>query len=111
MSDSTIPILFFTPCICRPHNVTEINFVLQHVGSSCFQSIDSSEDADFIGCVTDRLPTGRELTIPVYANYCSAHCYEEDEAALARLERCPYGGEQHEIPTGIHREEPRGAIQ
>ena len=67
-------------------------------------SIDSSEDADFIGCVTDRLPTGRELTIPVYANYCSAHCYEEDEAALARLERCPYGGEQHEIPTGIHRE-------
>ena len=76
-----------------------------YAGISCFTQplYYSSEDADYIGCVTDRLPTGRELTIPVYANYCSAHCYEEDEAALARLERCPYGGEQHDIPTGIHR--------
>ena len=63
----------------------------------------SSEDADYIGCVTDRLPTGRGITIPVYANFCSAHCYEKDEAALAGLERCPYGGEQHDIPAGIHR--------
>ena len=59
----------------------EINFVLIR---GIHVQIDSSEDADYVGCVTDRLPTGREITIPVYANYCSAHCYEKEESALAR---------------------------
>ncbi len=54
--------------------------------------------------MTDILPNQTNLTVPVYANYCSGICYEKgDQAALDILERCPYGGDQHDIPPGIQR--------
>ena len=45
-----------------------------------------------MGCVTDVLPTKKTLTIPIYANFCSAYCYEKEYDDVKKLEHCPYEG-------------------
>ena len=54
-----------------------------------------SGDGEFHGCVTDTTEIGTKLTLPIYASYCSAFCYEKDQKNLERLERCPFIGEKH----------------
>lgn len=69
-----------------------------------YVTLFSSEDGQYIGCVTDVLPNHSTLTIPVYANYCSAVCYEKNnEVALARLERCPYAANKQPLTPGVQR--------
>ena len=63
-----------------------------------------TEDAQFLGCVTDNLANGNKITIPVYANFCSGICYEKnDEKALARLHRCPHSGDKHDVDPVVQR--------
>ncbi len=62
--------------------------------SHCVQS----EEGQYVGCVTDKINrNGGTITLPVYANLCSAMCYEADPKQLARVQRCPYQGfRQHD---------------
>ena len=57
----------------------------------------SGEDGKVLGCVTDKLPDGSYLTVPVFASYCSRHCYlHHVPKTLNRIGKCPYEGVKHE---------------
>merc|ERR1711981_619334 len=45
------------------------------------------------GCVTDRLPGGKDFTIPTLANFCSKHCVSDN--SLDIVHPCPYEGFIH----------------
>ena len=63
----------------------------------------ASDDGDLHGCVTDTLANGSQLTVPVYASFCSGMCYEKDPDTLDKLERCPFRGQKHEISPELQR--------
>ncbi|TRY63496.1 hypothetical protein TCAL_04305 [Tigriopus californicus] len=59
------------------------------------------EDGLHLGCITDVLPTKVTITIPVYANFCSAYCYEKDLTMVNKLEHCPHAGNKHEVDPNL----------
>ena len=57
--------------------------------SACTQS----EEGQNMGCVTYKINKGaKELSVPVYANRCSAMCYEGDPQGMLRVKKCPHPG-------------------
>lgn len=62
--------------------------------SHCLQS----EEGQHVGCVTDRMPDGTFLTLPIYATLCSAMCYENAEG-LERVKKCPHPGYREHSPS------------
>ena len=45
------------------------------------------EEGQFLGCVTERIGRSGRITLPVYANMCSAMCYEADQQGATRVHR------------------------
>jgi len=51
------------------------------------------EKAKKQGCLTDRIPGGKLITIPQLANFCTKHCSLDNR--LASIHECPYEGLIH----------------
>ena len=60
---------------------------LRNLYAHCIQS----PEGQHVGCITDLMPDGSYLTVPVYATICSAMCYESKEN-MERVKKCPYPG-------------------
>lgn len=67
--------------------------MVRNLYTHCLQS----EEGQHVGCVTDKMPDGTLLTLPIYASVCSAMCYEPPQG-LARVKKCPYPGEREQSP-------------
>ena len=58
------------------------------------------EEGQYLGCVTDKIGQGSgRITLPVYANMCSAMCYEADQRGATKVHRCPYEGTRLHNPS------------
>ena len=57
------------------------------------------EEGQFLGCVTERIGRSGRITLPVYANMCSAMCYEADQQGATRVHRCPHQGTRQHDPN------------
>jgi hypothetical protein len=72
--------------------VRTVNMV-RNLYSHCVQG----EEGQHVGCITDKIGRSGSITLPVYANLCSAMCYEAEPNKLAKVHRCPYQGfRQHD---------------
>lgn len=82
---------------CDPNKsecVRTVNMI-RALYSHCAQG----EEGQFLGCVTERIGRSGKITLPVYANMCSAMCYEADQQGETRVHRCPYEGTRQHNPN------------
>jgi len=61
-----------------------------------FNGCLSGDDGEALGCMTDRLPSGAAIILPVMAHYCSRLCYYHgNEEMQQKIHKCPYAGKVH----------------
>ena len=86
-----------------------LSFSLDRGQSECVRTVNmiralyshcaQGEEGSYLGCVTERIGRSGKITLPVYANMCSAMCYEADQQGETRVHRCPYEGTRQHDPN------------
>nr|XP_040565145.1 uncharacterized protein LOC121115055 [Lepeophtheirus salmonis]XP_040565146.1 uncharacterized protein LOC121115055 [Lepeophtheirus salmonis] len=69
-----------------------------------FYHCEGTNNSGVVACLTDILPNDTNITIPVFANICSAQCYlKDDPKTFQRIHPCPYSGFKQNVDPNTQR--------